>query len=86
MARVSTYLNFARNAEDLHAVIQEAANWMESQQASLQENNDFKNQSLKQRKSQTSSTALRKRFSRRLSPSFVDHRRISVPSNSVNSI
>ena len=40
---------FARNAEDLHAVIQEAANWMESQQASLQENNDFKNQTILQK-------------------------------------
>ena len=40
---------FARNAEDLHAVIQEAANWMESQQASLQESNDFKNQTLLQK-------------------------------------
>ena len=42
---------FARNAEDLHAVIQEAANWMESQQASLQENNDFKNQTILQKAS-----------------------------------
>ena len=40
---------FARNAEDLHAVIQEAANWMESQQGSLQENNEFKNQSILQK-------------------------------------
>ena len=40
---------FARNAEDLHAVIQEAANWMESQQASLLENNDFKNQTILQK-------------------------------------
>ena len=41
---------FARNAEDLHAVIQEATNWMESQQASLQENNDFKAQAILQKR------------------------------------
>jgi len=38
-----------RNAEELHAVIQEAADWIESQQASLQETNDFKNQSIMQK-------------------------------------
>jgi hypothetical protein len=35
---------FARNAYELHAVIQEASDWIESQQASLQESNDFKAQ------------------------------------------
>ena len=39
----------ADNADDLHAVSQEAANWMESQQGSLQENNEFKNQSILQK-------------------------------------
>jgi len=40
---------FVRNAEELYAVIQEAADWIESQQASLQETNDFKNQSIMQK-------------------------------------
>jgi hypothetical protein len=35
---------FARNAYKLHAVIQEASDWIESHQASLQESNDFKAQ------------------------------------------
>jgi hypothetical protein len=33
---------FARTAEDLHYVIQDAADWLESQHASLQEHNDCK--------------------------------------------
>ena len=40
---------FARSAEDLNAVIQEVANWMESQQASLQESNDFRHQTILQK-------------------------------------
>jgi len=40
---------FVRNADELQAVIQEAADWIESQQASLQESNDFKNQSILQK-------------------------------------
>ena len=40
---------FVRNADALHAVIQEAADWIESQQASLQESNDFKNQVILQK-------------------------------------
>ena len=35
---------FERNVDELHTVIQEAANWIESQQASLQESNEFKAQ------------------------------------------
>ena len=38
-----------RNAEELQAVIQEAADWIESQQASLQESNDFKAQTILQK-------------------------------------
>ena len=40
---------FVRNAEELHAVIQEAADWIESQQASLQESNEFKAQTILQK-------------------------------------
>ncbi|HQX51129.1 MAG TPA: hypothetical protein PLR25_14540 [Planctomycetaceae bacterium] len=35
---------FVRNADELQVVIQEAADWIESQQASLQESNEFKAQ------------------------------------------
>lgn len=40
---------FVRNADELQAVIQEAADWIESQQASLQESNDFKAQTILQK-------------------------------------
>ena len=40
---------FVRNAEELQAVIQEATDWIESQQASLQESNDFKAQTILQK-------------------------------------
>lgn len=40
---------FVRNAEELQAVIEEAASWIESQQASLQESNDFKAQTILQK-------------------------------------
>lgn len=40
---------FVLNADALQAVIQEAADWMESQQASLQESNDFKAQTILQK-------------------------------------
>ena len=39
---------FVRNADELQVVIQEAADWIESQQASLQESNEFKAQSILQ--------------------------------------
>ena len=52
---------FARYVDDLHAVILEAANWMESQQASLQENNDFKNQAILQKAAQTNWAAMGRR-------------------------
>ena len=40
---------FARNAEDLHAAIQEASDWIETQQPELQQSNDFKNQMILQK-------------------------------------
>lgn len=40
---------FVRNTDQLHAVVQEAADWIESQQASLQESNDFKAQAILQK-------------------------------------
>ena len=40
---------FVRNAEELQAVIREATDWIESQQASLQESNDFKAQTILQK-------------------------------------
>ena len=40
---------FFRNADELQVVIQEAADWIQSQQASLQESNDFKAQSILQK-------------------------------------
>ena len=39
---------FVRNVEELHAVIQEATDWIEGQQASLQVSNDFKAQAVLQ--------------------------------------
>ncbi len=40
---------FVRNVDELHAVIQEAADWIASQQANLQESNDFKAQPILQK-------------------------------------
>ncbi len=40
---------FIRNVDELHTVIHEAVDWIESQQASLQESNDFKNQTILQK-------------------------------------
>jgi len=41
--------SFIRNGDDLHPFIQDAADWMENQQASQQERNEFKNQTILQK-------------------------------------
>ena len=40
---------FVSHGDELHAVIQEAADWIESQQASLQESDDFKARTILQK-------------------------------------
>jgi hypothetical protein len=40
---------FVRNADELQTVLQEDADWIESQQASLKESNDFKAQTILQK-------------------------------------
>lgn len=43
---------FVRNADERHAVIQEATDWIEIKQASLQESNDLKAQTIWQKAAQ----------------------------------
>jgi len=40
---------FERNVDELHTVIHEAANWIESQQACLQQSHEFKAQTILQK-------------------------------------